>query len=197
MLGRVIAHLRNWLHRMDGNTASPTLNVGPVCPEPTTQTGKACSAATTSHQRQAVSRPASQNNEVVQQTLAEPNFGKKTQLASTILKSKAAGIKLATIAVQTRQPAKPAPKAKREPALPTPRARSQAPAKAPALTPTVNQSGDNGKPKATAPRTRPPAKPAQKPKQKVAKADTSGKKTTRAKASAPTRMVRPSGAAGT
>jgi hypothetical protein len=201
MLGRVIAHLRNLLPRMGGNTASPTLSVGPVCPEPTTQTGKACFAETTSlqprRQRQPVNRPASQNKEVVPLIKAGLNSGKKTQLATTGKKSKEIGKKSVTIAAQTRQPVSQAPKPKREPALQTPLARSQAPVKAPVLTPTGNPSGGNGKPKATAPQTRQPAKQAQKPKQKVAKADTSGKKTTRAKAPALTRMVHPSGATGT
>jgi hypothetical protein len=201
MLGRVIAHLRNLLPRMGVNTASPTLSVGPVCPEPTTQTGKAFFAGTTSRQprrqRQPVNRPALQNKEVVPLIKAGLNSGKKTQLATTGKKSKEIGKKSVTIAAQTRQPVSQAPKAKREPALQTPRARSQAPVKAPAPTPTDSPSGENGKHKADAPRTRQPAKPAAKPKQKPAKRASSGKKTTRAKASAPTRTAKRSGASGT
>jgi hypothetical protein len=197
-LKAVIALLKPTQSRV---TVTPTLSVGLVPPEPMTLTGNKHIAQDMSRQprrqRQPANRPASQNKEVAPSIKAVLNSGKKTPLATTGKKSKEAGKKSVTIAAQTRPLASQAPKAKREPALQTPRAQSQAPAKAPALTPTGNQSGGNGKPKATAPRTRPPAKQAQKPKQKVAKADTSGKKTTPAKASAPTRMVRPSGANGT
>ena len=58
-------------------------------------------------------------------------------------------------------------------------------------------SGVSGKPKAAAPRTRQPAKPALKQKPKAAKQASSGKKATRAKASAPTRTASRSGASGT
>ena len=96
-----------------------------------------------------------------------------------------------------RLPAKPVPKVSRIVALPIPLGLLSASAKAPAPTPTDSQSGESGKPKATAPRTRQPAKPAAKAKPKAAKPGSSGKKTTRAKASAPTRTAKRSGVSGT
>jgi hypothetical protein len=96
-----------------------------------------------------------------------------------------------------RQPVKPAPRVSKVPALPIPQGLLPESDKAPALTPTDSPSGASGKPKAIAPRTRQPAKPAAKAKPKAAKPGSSGKKTTRAKASAPTRTAKRSGVNGT
>lgn len=144
MLWLAIAQLRGWLHSMVGNIASPTQNVGHVCPEPTTQTGKASSAATTSHQPQLANHLASPSNEAVQPTSVEQKRGKKTLHASTIAQPKEVGTKLPTPAPQTRRRVKPAPKAKQKVAKQDMLDKQRTPVKASAQTPTAQPSGDNG-----------------------------------------------------
>lgn len=197
MLGAVFARLLGRLRQMVGNTASPTPIAGPVCPGPTTPTGSLCSVETTCPQCQLASLPASQSSEAAPPTSAEPSSGSETQPAPTAKKSKVAGTKRATPARQTRRAASRAAKAKRVAAQSTPLELSSASDKAPAPTPTDSQSGESGSSKAPAPRTRQPAKSAAKPKPKAAKRASSVKKTTHAKASAPTRTAKPSGANGT
>lgn len=197
MLWLAIAQLRGWLHSMVGNIASPTQNVGHVCREHTTQTGKACSAETTSLRPQPANLQASQNNEVVQPTSAEPNSGKKTQRAATVTQSKEVGTKPVTPAQPTRQRVKQAPKAKQKAVQPTLPVQLSAQDKVPAQTHTGNLSGGNGKLKAIAQSTHRRAKPAPKVKQKVAKLDMLDKQRTPVKASAQTPTVQPSGDNGT
>lgn len=145
MLGLVIARLRGWLTPKGKTIASPTLTAGPVCQEHTQVGGKPCSAGTMCHQCQPASHQVSPNNEPVQPTSVEANFGSETLPVSVANQSKVVGTKQAT----------------------------------------------------PAPRTRQPAKSVAKPKQKAVKQASSGKKTTRAKASVQTRTVKRSGASGT
>jgi hypothetical protein len=197
MLGHVFARLRQWLLPTGATTASPTQSAGPVFPEPTTPTGSPCSAGTTCPQCQPVNQASSQSSEAVQPTSVDQNSGSETPPASVTNQSKAVGTKQATTARQTRRVASRAARAKRVAAQSTPLEPLSVSGKAPAQTPTDSQSGVSGKPKAVVPRTHQPAKSAAKPKQKPAKQGSSGKKTSRAKASAPTRMVKRSGASGT
>ena len=200
-LKAAIARLRQTLSL---GTATPTSSAGPVHPEPTPSLGSKPTVPATSLQPQSnrprlPAKPAPRVSRVVALPIPLgllPTYDKAPAQTPTGNQSGDLG-KPKAAASLIPQPAKPVRKAKQVVAQSTPLGLLPAADKALAPTPTGNQSGDLGKPKATAPRTRQPAKPAAKPKQKPAKRASSGKKTTRAKASAPTPTAKRSGASGT
>ena len=143
---RVIAHLRNWLHRMVGNTASPTQSVGPASPEPMTPLGSPCSAEATSLPPQPAPIQPSPSSEPAPKTTRARRRGNASKAALTQMAQQltAAGSKSPTPAPRTPRPAKSASKPAKKVASKTKQAPKRTRGRARVQTRTVNPSGDSG-----------------------------------------------------
>jgi hypothetical protein len=204
MLWLAIAHLRSWFHQMAGNTALPTLSVGPVSQEHTTGTGSPCSAETTClPHRQNLPRlpakPVPKVSRIVALPIPQGLLSASAKApAQTHTDSLSGGHgKSKVVAPQTRQPARQALKAKQVVAQSTPQEVLSVPVKAAVQIPTDNLSGVSGKPKAVARQTLQRVAQVRKARSKPVKQATSGKKTSADKAAVLTHTAKPSGVRGT
>jgi hypothetical protein len=162
--------------------------------KPAQQTSGGAGSQQTTPASQPVSQSRKRKPSVAQQTTQVKSRKQTPKPAQTI--SGKDGLQPVIPALQTRQPVKPAVKAKAARVQSIKAVLLSQLEQVPALTRTEIQSGEVGQVKATARKTRQPASQAQTPKRKAAVSTSAGKKTTRSKTRVQTRTARQSKVSG-